>query len=217
MTKGVKGMNRREKYIFFKVCFEFIVGCILMIFYLLGKPDTLQKDLCFAGCLIAFFLAVLNIINNEHMGKKVYSVVKTVAGFVFDISIGLVIKVFDALLNISSNSRGDRLVNITGYKDNVLKVRADKKKKRARFKNWKNMDNKERVRFLYYKTVTGAIKKGYRFKKWETPNETGEGMIKGRYVKPEKQLVVECYNETRYNDNAVVSHEIVEKLRGIKK
>lgn len=207
-------MNRekKENVLLALVIIEFIIGTIFMVIYLKLEQESGFKSVFFILCFFMYFTAAIIIIVNE-LGTKVSKIVKKVSEFVFSITIGIVLRVFDSFFNMASGSRSMEIENITGYEDSVSSVRVRKKRKKANYKRYKLMDNREKVRFLYYKKVTKAVRKGYFFKESDTAFEVKDKLIERKYISEEEKDLGEIYSLSRYDSKSEITDEMVEALK----
>lgn len=86
------------------------------------------------------------------------------------------------------------------------------RRKKKKYKRYKYMSNVEKVRFLYDKKVTGAIKKGVPLEEYMTPNEAGRIMMDEKYMKRSENVLIGTYNAARYDDEAVITDEMVDEI-----
>lgn len=108
--------------------------------------------------------------------------------------------------------KGARLAN--GYVDVKEKAAVGKGKAvRRKRKKYKYMDNVERVRYLYEKKVTGAMKSGIEVEESMTPNEIGGMLVVRRYMKNESMELIDKYNFARYDDEAIITDDMVERVK----
>lgn len=108
--------------------------------------------------------------------------------------------------------KGARLAK--GYVDVKERAEAGKGKAvRRKKKKYKYMDNVEKVRYLYEKKVTGAMKSGIEVEESMTPNETGDMLVVRRYMKNESKELIDKYNFARYDDEAVITDDMVERVK----
>ena len=207
-------MNKeiKEKLILILIAVEFVISWVLMGIYLYLPKDDAYKGLFNALTIMMFFITLITIYI-FNMVDKVKKVVKKVAEIVFSLTVGVIFRVFDALLNMTSANRTGNLKVITGYEDKVFSVRERKKKRKANYKSYRKMDNREKVRFLYYKAVTKAVRKGFFFKEADTPFEVNDKLIKRKYYKKGETQLGEIYSVSRYDSESEVTDEMVEVMK----
>ncbi len=207
-------MNKeiKEKLILTLIVVEFIISCILMVIYLCLPADNPYKGLFNVATILMLFVTLITIYV-FNMVDKVKSVVKKVAGVVFNLTIGVIFRVFDALLNMTNASRTGNLKVIKGYEDKVFSVREQKKKRRAHYKSYRKMDNREKVRFLYYKAVTKAVRRGFGFRESDTPFEVNDRLIERKYYKSGEKKLGEIYSVGRYDSESYITDEMVEEMK----
>lgn len=205
----------KEKLKLILIILEFLIGCVFLAFYLLLPVESPYKSMFFAPTIIMFCLTLITI-HHFGMEDKVKKVVKKIASVVFSVTIGLIFKMFDALLNMTTTGKNSDLKVITGYEDNVFSLQKKKKKRKANYKSYRLMDNREKVRFLYYKTVTKAVRKGYAFREADTPFEVNLRLIKRKYLKNQNMQLSGIYNVSRYDSEGIISDEMVEIMKNEK-
>ncbi len=88
-----------------------------------------------------------------------------------------------------------------------------KKAAKKRRKKYKDMDNIEKIRFLYEKKIAGAMKKGIKIEETMTPNETGNVLVAHKYMNNEGMELIDNYNIARYDDEAVMTDDVVERVK----
>ncbi len=191
---------------------ELVASCGFLIVYLGLPMDDPYKVIFFVLTIGMFFITFITIYAFG-MTDKVKNVVKKVASVIFALTIGALIRVFDAFLNMATGARNSDLKVITGYEDKVFSVKQKKKKRRASYKSYRLMDNREKVRFLYYKAVTKAIRKGFFFKESDTPFEVNERLIKRKYYKDGQRCLSEMYNVCRYDEMSDITDEMVKEMK----
>lgn len=207
-------MNKelKEKLILILIAIEFIISCVLMGIYIYLPRDDAYKGLFNTLTIMMFFITLITIYV-FNMTDKVKKVVKKVAEVVFNLTVGVIFRVFDALLNMTTANRTGSLKVITGYEDKVFSVREQKKKRRANYKSYRKMDNREKVRFLYYKAVTKAVRKGFGFREADTPFEVNERLIERKYYKNQETQLGEIYSVGRYDSQCEITDEMVEVMK----
>jgi hypothetical protein len=165
----------------------------------------------FAGKVKRLFFSI----HPKKAGKKLLKKAENVIKTLFEI----VMKIADKLREkFSINSSGSyKLTHMAkGYVDTKEKIgAASGKRGRKKRKKYKDMNNIEKIRFLYEKKVTGAVKKGIEIEKSLTPNETGERMVERKYMKENGMELIKRYNAARYDDAAEIADEMVERVRGV--
>ncbi len=194
--------------------FEIILGTIFLVFYLIeDKSSSLRDAFCILS-IIMYVLGFVTIAYNDY-GDKVVIIAKKIGRVVFNLTLGLVFRAFDALFNMVAPERTTDLKAIKGYRDNEISIKAKIKKKKANYKSYRKMDNREKVQFLYYKTVTKAIRKGFYFKDSDTPREVNGKMINSKYINVDNRQLGEIYNVSKYNDNAEITDVMVDVVKNI--
>lgn len=106
---------------------------------------------------------------------------------------------------------------IKDYKDTSCKIRKTSVRQKKTWKRYRDMNNRERIRYFYGKLVNKQIKKGFPFKYSLTASEVGRELIETGKISPASELLFEEYNEARYNIGADITDEDVEKIKKINK
>lgn len=115
-------------------------------------------------------------------------------------------------LNANGIYKGARIAK--EYVDVKEKIPSfEKKAAKKRRKKYKDMDNIEKIRFLYEKKITGAMKKGIKIEETMTPNETGNVLVAHKYMNNESMELIDKYNIARYDEEAVMTDDVVERVK----
>lgn len=177
-----------------------------------------------ASASILFDLLTLNYIFLEKIFSEAKKKLSDRFHFFMEVFAGIVIlatkktvgifKRIAAKLSLSGG-RGYRGSNLAkGYYDYSEKIEKGKvarvKRKRKRYKN---MDNREKIRYLYDRKLTEAEKKGAAFTGDMTPLETEAVMLEKRYMSEKQHIIIAGYNEARYNDEAQIGDEMVDMVK----
>ncbi len=202
----------KEKVLIILAVIEAVVGCIFLVLYITEAQNSQNAGIYCTICVAMFFLTAITIIVND-WGVKVVKRAQKIVKFVFDMTIGLVFRLFDALLNMTHADRNGKLKIITGYVDKEFSVGREKRKKRANYKRYKLMDNREKVRYLYYKIVTKAVRKGFGFKESDTPYEVNGKLVNRKYLKNNDMKLGEIYNISRYDSEGEITDKMVEVMK----
>ncbi|MBP3338447.1 MAG: hypothetical protein J6L69_03500 [Lachnospiraceae bacterium] len=193
---------------------ELVAGFVSFFIYVDLEEGHPHKRIYYWLTLIFLFAAIITIYINDY-GNQVISAVKKVASVLYNLTIGFVSRVFDILFNMATGNRESRLKKISGYEDTVYSVDRKRKKRKAEYKKYKDMNNSEKVQFLYYKSVTKAIKKGFYFKESDTAFEVNERMLDRKYLKNSGFELGEIYSVGKYAADGRVTDEMVEKMKEI--
>lgn len=106
---------------------------------------------------------------------------------------------------------------IRGFHDESYHVRKQEKGVRAARKRYKEMDNRERIRYFYSELLKKQRRKGFSFSFSNTANEIGRKMEEEKRISEKGRIFFQKYNEARYNLNADITSEEVEKMKKIYK
>ena len=125
-----------------------------------------------------------------------------------------VVRIFSSLFNrgIGGKSTGF----IKGYRETSVKVAKNRRNAGYRYgRPYKEMNPAERIRYYYGKFIMKQMRKGYAFLQTDTAWETGEKLKQqGRITETAGELFA-VYNEARYNIQAEITTEDVEKAKKI--
>ena len=129
--------------------------------------------------------------------------------------VGKVVKKIAELLGLTGGrGYGDKRF-LQDYKDVSIKIGKTPSKKKKFAKKYKDMDNRERIRFFYSRMMNRQIKKGYKFKPSRTASEHGEILLKYEKISQEGEFLFDSYNVARYNERGIITDENVENVKKI--
>lgn len=141
--------------------------------------------------------------------NKVGSVARVITKFIRNI-----VKRLKDKFSFGTNGiyKGARMAK--GYVDVKERAAAGKGKAvRRKKKKYKNMNNVEKVRYHYEKKITGAMKSGIKIEESMTPNEKGNMLVSHKYMKNESMELIDKYNFARYDEEAVITDDMVERVK----
>ncbi len=125
-----------------------------------------------------------------------------------------VVRIFSTLFNrgIGGKSTGF----IKGYRETSVKVAKNRRNAGYRYgRPYKELNPAERIRYYYGKFIMKQMRKGYAFLQTDTAWETGEKLKQqGRITETAGELFA-VYNKARYNIQAEITTEDVEKAKKI--
>lgn len=104
---------------------------------------------------------------------------------------------------------------IRDYRDTSYKVKKENVLRKKAQKRYRDMDNRERVRYFYGKLVNKQIKKGFSFQYSYTANEVGKKLMESEKISHASEILFVKYNEARYNAGANITEEDVEKVKKV--
>ena len=203
-------------YFLHLVCKAIAIVCISVGLYIIFIPSYVSRIILEELKSIMFSITRKILSNLKRLTDKLTKVMSKV-GSVFSIItkfIRNVIKKIKEKFSFGTNGayKGPRMAN--GYVDVKEKAAIDKGKAvRRKKKKYKNMNNVERIRFFYERKVTGAMKSGIEVEESMTPNETGTMLVSHKYMKDESMELIDKYNFARYDDEAVVTDDMVERVK----
>lgn len=195
-------LSMYSNYWVYYLCKTLCVMCILIALYLIFLSPSVRK------VLLEILEEVLLRITRRilEIAEKIIDVITN--------AIRKIIKKIKDKFSFGTNGsyKGKRMAK--GYVDIKEKVGANGRKgARKRKKKFKDMDNVEKVRFLYERKMVGAIKNGIRVEESMTPNEAGSMLVKYRHMKNEGMELIDKYNFARYDDEGVITDDMVERVK----
>lgn len=195
-------LSMYANYWVYYVCKALCVMCILIALNLIFLSPSIRKIL----------LEVLEEILLR-ITRRILEIADKIIEVITNAILKIIKKIKDKLsFGTNGSYKGKRMAK--GYVDIKEKVGANGRKgARKRKKKFKDMDNTEKVRFLYERKIAGAIKNGIRVEESMTPNEAGGMLIKYRHMKNESMELIDKYNYARYDDERVVTDEMVERVK----
>ncbi len=104
---------------------------------------------------------------------------------------------------------------IGGYEDTKIRLSAAGRGKKKRRKKYRDMDNKERIRYIYYCLMRKKIKKGYRILLSETPSVTEKNLREEQMLGIGEDKIFSWYRQARYQDSCEITEETVTGLKKI--
>lgn len=185
------------------------VACHFM--FLSSGQQTMQKQIfswmrlvCFLGVLWQCFL----LCDESNPAEKIKE-----ALFRFLLFVGNGVgRVLDFFFGMTQSARGRRgIEEIKGFQEQTNSIAGSfmKRWRKPKYKKWKHMNNKEKIRFLYYKSVSRHSKKDIEFSYQKTAWEIyGELEEKNRLQVADAKLFHK-YNEVRYRKGTDVTDEEV--------
>lgn len=183
--------------------------------YLRGYWKQLSLIIITAVLAAALLLYLYYKLQKTTIPDKLIKAIKKILGLAAGLIIDLIAKAYE-LLSLTT-SRG--LQQIKGYKDERIKIEYTKEeyKSKIRFKKWKKMDNRERIRYLYAKSIIRWIKAGFDFETYDTPKEIGVKLESQKRMKNEDQPLFDLYNQARYEQNSEIDDDMVNQMQGMTK
>lgn len=165
--------------------------------------------------LIAIVCAVIGwLLVRKYEFMQVAQVVGAFVGVLFAV-VGHMVNGVKNLLGLN-NDRYMRALHIKNYNDEEVSIggmSALKKRKRPKFKKWKEMDDSEKIRYIYAKRNMKHIKKGYYYNETYTPNETLDEMIRKNIENKETGELFSNYYPARYTTNFKSDEDKINNLK----
>ena len=182
---------------------------VLAVYFELRDTGRLVAQMGVAVCLAISLILMFG----EEGTEKVKKLARRWKCFVEDIRQ----KVFRLLSSIFKRGTGEKNTGfIKGYRETSVKVAKNRRNAGYRYgRAYKDLNPAERIRYYYEKFIIKQRKKGYAFRQTDTPWETGEKLKQqGRITETAGELFA-VYNEARYNIQAEITTEDVEKAKKI--
>ena len=182
---------------------------VLAVYFELRDTGRLVAQMGVAVCLAISLILMFG----EEGTEKVKKLARRWKCFVEDIRQ----KVFRLLSSIFKRGTGEKNTGfIKGYRETSVKVAKNRRNAGYRYgRAYKDLNPAERIRYYYEKFIIKQRKKGYAFHQTDTAWETGEKLKQqGRITETAGELFA-VYNEARYNIQAEITTEDVEKAKKI--
>ncbi len=189
------------------------MGTIFFVIMVKQKGMHAQRG---PGFLSVSFYAAAYILWQNLNGKPLSKALTGVLKFVQKAAVAIFMSVSKTLTNLfgfRSNKEKFGLKYIKDYSDETVKIgrNAKVKKRKVRFSKWSELDDAGKVRYIYKKRVYKKIKSGYDLDLSLTPLEVYGDMIKKKTENAENKEIYEMYNLARYNENAKIPAEFIQK------
>lgn len=182
---------------------------VLAVYFELRDTGRLVAQMGVAVCLAISLILMFG----EEGTEKVKKLARRWKNLVENIR-QKVVRIFSSLFNrgIGGKSTGF----IKGYRETSVKVAKNRRNAGYRYgRPYKEMNPAERIRYYYGKFIMKQMRKGYAFLQTDTAWETGEKLKQqGRITETAGELFA-VYNEARYNIQAEITTEDVEKAKKI--
>lgn len=198
-----------------RIIFLCVLAVICHFIFLASGQQTMRKQV-FSWMRLVCFLGVLW--QCFYLGEETGPLEK-LKGMLFRamLFVGSGIgRVFEFFFGMTQNTRRAKgAEEIRGYHDQVNSIAAGviRKWRRPKYKKWKNMNNQERIRYLYYKSVRKHSKKDVEFTYQKTAWEIyGELEEKNKLESADPELF-QTYNTVRYGKEVQISSEDVNKCK----
>lgn len=182
---------------------------VLAVYFELRDTGRLVAQMGVAVCLAISLILMFG----EEGTEKVKKLARRWKCFVEDIRQ----KVFRLLSSIFKRGTGGKNTGfIKGYRETSVKVAKNRRNAGYRYgRPYKELNPAERIRYYYGKFIMKQMRKGYAFLQTDTAWETGEKLKQqGRITETAGELFA-VYNEARYNIQAEITTEDVEKAKKI--
>lgn len=128
---------------------------------------------------------------------------------------------FFKLLFFVFQKRNDREIYgnalIQGYTETSQRVDKNKASGKIFRKRYKDMDAAERIRYFYAKFIRKQIRKGYAFRRTETPDEIKGNLYREKRISNISAKLFDEYEKARYNNHANFTETDVEQVKKIYK
>ena len=192
-----------------------LLGISLVLALMTLCTNRFVEQMLSAVSIVCLLIGLDYILITPELGKKITLVIEEILLFITKKVFYYIRKIISKFSFSNGKSfKGARMIK--GYSDITEHINENGSvvKSKKRHKRYKNMDNIEKVRFLYEKKVTGAIKKGVPIEESMTPNEAGETMKTKKYMKKSEDILIGTYNVARYDDEAIITDEMVKRIKG---
>ncbi len=191
----------------------FLVTSIVFAVFAIRNWENSQ--LSGIAVLIAIVFAVIGwLLVRKYEFMQVAQVVGAFVGVLFAV-VGHMVNGVRNLLGLN-NDRYMRALHIKNYNDEEVSIgglSASKKRKRPKFKKWKEMNDSEKIRYIYAKRNIKHIKKGYNYKEAYTPNETLDELIKKNIENKDVVELFVNYYPARYTKKFKADENKITRLK----
>ena len=202
IKKWLFGKETRE------VLGRMLLLCVLAVifhFLFLGAGQQTMRKQIFSWMRLVCFLGVLW--QCFYLGEEKGPVEK-LKGILFRAMLFVgngIGRVFDFFFKMTQSTRARKgAEEIRGYQDEVNSIagRVIRKWRRPKYKKWKNMNNQEKIRYLYYKSVSRHSKKDMEFTYQKTAWEIYDELKEKNKLKDAEPELFRLYNIVRYRDKS---------------
>lgn len=164
--------------------------------------------ICIAGALVCVF---------GEEGTKGLKKAATACKEFFQSFAGKFIQVIASIFGVRLGRGYQGASFIRDYRDTSYKIKKNTGFQKRAQKRYKDMNNRERIRYFYGKLVNKQIKKGFSFQYSYTANEVGKKLMENEKISHASEILFVKYNEARYNICADITEEDVEKIKKVYK
>lgn len=185
----------------------------------IGNPYKVYWGALRYLCMMATILQLFWISEAKtrifHGIRRLGEGIKSVGlGLVKQIGNGL-LRIYDFFQMAQGSGRTRERIQIQGYTDTTISLKESfrKRKKAPYYKRWKAMDNREKVRYLYYREVNSYRKKGYQLMRCDTPKETRQKLLAEKRINPGGERIFDIYETIRYQEGKSVEDTVVNTLK----
>jgi len=188
----------------------FLITSVILAFYIeLAEKSETEKKAAEIITIFFLYLSITHMYFEKNIRKNIILRLKEFIKRKLD----NIIKYFE--IRKTKKYRDPEFIK--GYTDVSTRIQISPfiRKKKKKFKNYKNMNNREKIRFLFYKRVKKEVKRGYVFKDYMTPSENIKGMLNDKYLIKNSNEIIDIYNEARYNDKSEVIEDTVFQMENI--
>ncbi len=205
-------LKDKELFIYIKMAIELAFSIFFYILYfpIRNTEGNYSKDLYHILYIVLFIVAIANI-RHFKFGQYVGDRIKHGMGIIFGGFVRMIVNIF----SLTGGSRRNGNMKIKGYVDTQthLNDKVAFVKKKVRYPKYKTMDNRMKVRYLYYKATGKWQRMGYKYEASMTPNENEVILMKNGHIKKDADKAFLIYNKARYSDKSEVSESDVEILK----
>ncbi len=217
LVQGLKNFiwGKEKKYVVARLLF---FCCLVVMFhfcFLWAKKGTFERKVFNIARPVCMFLTFWQTLNLED--GTVFERCKKLALRLLMLVGNSIGKVIDTFFNMTQATRGEGgLTQILGYEDEISRIGRTfgRKGRKPHYKRWKDMSNRERVRYLYYKGVSKHSKKNITFSYHKTAWEIYGELEQKQKLGAGDVKLFETYNDVRYQTQAEIGEEEVKACGG---
>lgn len=205
--------SMKEKLPLIAAVLLFLTAVVCMFFMTKEEPDSEDRLILQVISIVCMALSLVCVVSRDS-GKKLKELINTIKEFVEEFVGKIVAKIAEFLGLTGGRGYGNKRF-LQDYKDVSIKIGKPQSKKKRFEKKYKDMDNRERIRFFYSKMMNRQIRKGYKFKPSRTASEHGEILLKYEKISQEGEFLFDSYNVARYDSGGIITEENVENVKKI--
>jgi len=195
--------DRKEKISIIYATVSFFISLVMMVYCIFIWKESVYRFVVL-GISVVLMIPAVKILD-KYSSEKIIDVIKKVLGTIFE-ALGVIVNRVRDMFGITATRRG-QIAHITDYKDETISVKDSENhaKKRYRHKKWRDMNNSEKIRYVYARRMIKNIKNGYGYDGSLTPAEHVETLIDTKRENESLRDLLGIYHIARYQTKLTVS------------